>query len=311
MLSHLRLPGAQMRSLVRNAVLLVLLGWVLSGCTLLESKERAGLQVLTDDIPSFVYLDGQNLDATPMVAKSLKPGTYELRIEPTNPDYVPYETTITLRRSTLTVIMWKPDTTPELSGGVMYEMERLKNADATEVVFQTVPEGAIVSIEGKEKEFSPVVFTDIPAGDREFEVSLPSYEVQHHTISVQKGFRMLVTVKLAKLTLPGEMDPAIISEVSETEVEDDAATESGEIFGASEQKPAGTVRIKRTNLFIDDAEVVRVRVGPSSDSAQVATLPVEERYPYLGETVDDWHKIDANGVEGWVNGSFAVLEIPE
>ncbi|MEX0895338.1 MAG: PEGA domain-containing protein [Patescibacteria group bacterium] len=296
---------------VKTAILLLIVASVLSGCSIFESKERAGLQVLTDDIASFVYLDGQTLDATPMIAKNLKPGSYQLRIEPTNPEYAPYETTITLRRSTLTVVMWKPNTQPELSGGVIYEMEPLRNSDATEVVVHTIPEGAIVSIEDREKEFSPAVFTDIPAGNREFEISLPSYEVQHHTISVQQGFRMVITVTLAKLRLPGEMDPEVVSDESEIIDASAPATESGGIGEDGNAQPAGTVTIKRTSLFIDDQEVVRVREEPDSNSRQLVTLPVEQSYPYLGETENDWHKIDANGVEGWVNGNFAVLETPE
>lgn len=291
----------------RFITLLIMLALTLSGCALFESKERAGLQVITDGVPSLVFLDGQNLDATPLVSKNLKPGQYQVRIEPTNPEYVPYETTLTLRRSTLTVMMWKPGSSPELSGGVIYEMEPLRSSDATEVVFQTIPEGAIISLEGREKEFSPAVFTDIAVGNREYEISLPSFEIQHHTISVQPGYRMIVNAKLAKLELPGEMDPEVSLD-TELEVAP-IATEPADLEETTTDQ--GFVRIKRTSYYVDEQEVIRVRAAPASNSRELKVIPVEQRYPYLGETENYWHKIDADGIEGWISGDFAVLELEE
>lgn len=106
---------------------------------------------------------------------------------------------IRLRPGLLTVVTWKLAQRPELSGGVIYEMEPISSKNKSEVSFVTIPDGAIVSLQGKEKEFSPVIITDVNPDHNEFEVSLPSYESQKHTINVVPGYRMLVNVKLAKL----------------------------------------------------------------------------------------------------------------
>lgn len=186
---------------------IVVASLILTGCQqILDHKSKAGLQVITDDVPSAVYLNGQYVNGTPLIEKSLKPGEYNLKIEPNDTTLLPYETSIILRKGLLTVVTWKPATRPELSGGVIYEMEQLKDSSKSEVSFISIPEAAIVTLEGKEKEFSPVVFTDVPAGNRSFEITLPSYETQSHTINVQQGYRMLVRIKLAKLQAVSETE---------------------------------------------------------------------------------------------------------
>lgn len=183
------------------ALVLVLFATVfLSGCqSILEHNVKSGLQVITDDVPSSVYLDGHYVNSTPMIEKNLKPGDYTLRIEPTDNSLQAYETRVTLRKGLLTVVTWKPADRPEMSGGVIYEMEPLKDKSKSEISFNTVPDAAIITLEGRDKEFSPTVFSDVPPGNRSFEITLPSYETQSHTIYVQPGYRMMVKVTLAKL----------------------------------------------------------------------------------------------------------------
>src|SRR5690606_11315216 len=117
----------------------------LSGCQqILERHSKSGLQVITDDVPSAVYINGQYLNSTPLIEKELKPGEYTLRIEPNDSNLQRDETTIILRKGFLSVVTWKPAELPEMSGGVIYEMEQLKNSSAAEVSFVTIPDAAIV-----------------------------------------------------------------------------------------------------------------------------------------------------------------------
>lgn len=215
-------------------VILLASSFFLTGCQqILERHSKSGLQVITDDVPSAVYIDGQYLNSTPLIEKELKPGEYMLRIEPNDSTLQPYETSIMLRKGLLSVVTWKPAKLPEMSGGVIYEMEPLKNSSTAEVSFVTTPEAAIVTLEGKDKEFSPVVFKDISAGNKSFEVTLPSYETQNHTINVQAGYRMLVRIKLAKLQAVGEVEkdtdsavvtPEATSSASPTPIASSSAT---------------------------------------------------------------------------------------
>jgi hypothetical protein len=84
-----------------------------SACNPFQGKSKAGLQVITGDIQSSLFLDGQYLEKTPYIGKDIKPGQYTLRIEPDDPTLLPYETTITLRSGLLSVVTWRPGTRPE------------------------------------------------------------------------------------------------------------------------------------------------------------------------------------------------------
>ena len=232
-------------------VLLLVASIFFSGCQqILERHSKSGLQVITDDIPAAVFLDGQYLNSTPLIEKELKPGQYTLKIEPTDQTLQPYETDITLRKGLLTVVTWKPAERPELAGGVIYEMEKLNDTGAAEVSFVTIPEGAIITLEGKDKEFSPIVFPDVSPGNRSFEISLPSYETQSHTIYVQPGFRMVVRVKLAKL----QAVPTAVEQAETESTPSPPATPSATIQPTSSATPtpaSGTTLLGTSSAFLD------------------------------------------------------------
>lgn len=285
----------------------------LSGCSLLDKNTTAGLQVITTDQPSSVFLDGQFLEKAPLIEKNIKPGTYGVRIEPDDPSLVPYETSVTLRKGLLTVITWKPDTRPELSGGVIYEMEPLKNKQQSEVSFITIPDGAIVALEGHEKEFAPVIIPGVNPGQREFEITLPSYESQQHTINVVQGYRMIVRVKLAKLEAisEAEMKPPIIeAEVIPGSVSD--MTETLEIKQSSPSAEASQsgqlIRILPTNFFQDGKEVLRVRSEPSTESTTAGFIEANTTHQSGGETRLGWNSIIFNGSLGWISSEYSKLE---
>lgn len=230
-------------------VLLIAASIFLSGCQqILERHSKSGIQVITNDIPAAVFLDGQYLNSSPLIEEQLKPGYYTLRIEPTDQTLQPYETDVNLRKGLLTVVTWKPAERPELAGGVIYEMEKLKETGASEVSFVTIPEGAIIALEGKDKEFSPIVFSGVNPGNRSFEISLPSYETQSHTIDVQPGFRMVVRVKLAKLqAVPTEEEEALTEPAP-------SATPSATTQPASSATPtpaSGATLLGTSSAFLD------------------------------------------------------------
>lgn len=282
---------------------LVLLSAVLfSACNPLESKLKAGLQVITTDVPSSLFLNDQYLDKTPFIGKDLKPGQYKLRIQPEDPNLVPHETSISLKKGLLTVVTWKPGNLAETSGGVTYEMEPLKDRNATELSFVTVPDNAIIKVDDHENIFSPVIENDIPAGQHEFEVSLPSYESQKHTINVVAGYRINITVKLAKNVGAPSSSPSPTP-----------ATSSSSATTTSSPSPTPvitgpSITIKPTNFFVNGKQVLRVRDIASSSGKELGFANVGETYAYLGVTQNGWYKISFNGAEGWINSTYGTLK---
>ncbi|HYD34469.1 MAG TPA: PEGA domain-containing protein [Vitreimonas sp.] len=303
-----------------SLVLIVVASCFLSACNPLDVKKKAGLYVLTNDIPSSLFLDGQYLDKTPFIDKNIKPGTYTLRIQPEDASLTAHETTVTLEKGLLTVVIWKPGARPELSGGVMYEMKKLKSSKETEVSIVTIPDGGIVRIDQQPTDFAPLLKSDLSEGPHEFEVSLPSYETQKHTINLTAGHRINVTVKLAKNPTPGSettpgTPPASGSAAPTSRTAPPATPTSLPIVNtptATRSARAATVtgprvKILATNFFQNGAEVLRVRSAASSAGAELGFAPVGSEYSYTGVSQAGWHQITFEGQEGWVSQNFSEL----
>lgn len=304
-------------SALKMVVFLLCSATLLSACTLFDKHTYSGLQVNTNDVPSNIFLNDNHIGKSALIEHNLKPGVYSLRITPDDPTYVPHETTITLHSGVLTVVTWKPATKPELSGGVVYELEPL-GSKSTEVSFVTVPDNAIVNFGGREKEFSPHVFTDVQAGYTEFEVTLPSYETQKHTIDIIPGYRMHISVKLAKLRsaeeeLTNEGIPlATQSAQSSTPsaqlpvVNTTPSTSSQSAKLSPPASASGKVKINPTGYFENNVEVLRVRKEPVN-GITLSFIPVGSEVPYLNENKSGWLKIWYDNQEGWVAQQYAQI----
>jgi hypothetical protein len=303
--------------------LMVGLSLIFSACTYLQKPARSGLQVITTDQPSSVFLDGEYLDKSPLIEKQLRPGLYQLKIEPDNPELVPYDTTINLRPGILTVVLWKSGKRSEQSGGVIYELEPIASKKNAEVSITTIPDGAIVQLENNERDFSPVLYQNIAPGNYTFEATLPSFEAQKHTVSLIAGYRLVINVKLGRLsefseeeqsknnsspTLTGD-NQEVLSDTSPSATPSASptasptslanATSSASLVG----KPH--VLILTTNFFQEGKEVLRVRKEPNSASSMLGFAEVGKTYAYLTATESSWHKIKFGQEEGWVSGEFS------
>lgn len=308
----------------KKVSLLLLAAVVVTACNPFNRNTKAGLQVMTNDVSSSVFLDGQFLDKTPYIGKELQPGTYTIRIEPDDSSLAPHETTVNLRKGLLSVITWKPGTRPETSGGVVYEMEPLTNNRRSELSIVSLPDGVIVQVDDEPKEFTPLLIEDIEPGQHEFEVSLPSYETQKHTINVIEGHRMNITVKLAKTdtavptstesTNQDLTDDQTASESADTTETEDGQAESATASAETTDDPedtilteSETVTINSTNFFVGGQEVLRVRDAADSSGQELGFAEVGATYPYLGQTTNGWYQIEFEGEVGWVSGSFSTL----
>ena len=294
---------------------------ILSACNPLGTAKKSGLQVITDGTNASVYLNDTYVEKTPFIDRELNPGEYIIKIQPDDPNLIPYENTVTLRPGLLTVVTWKLAERPEFSGGVIYEMEPINSKNKSEISFVTIPDGAIVSVGEQEKSFSPVIISDVVAGHTEFEVSLPSYESQKHTINAVEGYRMLVTVKLAKVNLNAPSKDVVMENTEQLDSEDTTleTTQSATIREATTAATQKTdkepttkltekkVTIKTTNFFVNEEEVLRVRDFPGATGKELGFATVGKSYSYLGETKNNWFKINFNGDSGWVSAQYAEL----
>lgn len=172
---------------------------IFSGCDFSDLKAKSGLLVKTNDIPASVYLDKKLMGKTPFLNNSISPDEYSLEIRPDDPQYIPYQTDISLKKRVLTTVVWKPGTRSDTNSGVIYESEPLKNSNQSQLSITTIPDGGIVQIDDQAKTFAPVLLDNIQSGAHEYQVQLPSYETQKNSINVLAGYKMNVIVKLGRL----------------------------------------------------------------------------------------------------------------
>lgn len=318
----------------RFALISLIGAFLLSGCSLLSPKQKAGLQVVTDSQRASLFLNDQYLDKTPFISKTIQPGTYTLKIEPDDKSLAPLETTITLTQGALTVMTWNPGKTPETSGGVTYELQPHTSKDKAEIEFHTVPDTALITFDNREQTFSPLVIADVEPGNHEFEVKLPSYQTQKHTMNAVAGKRLVITVKLAKEII-GKIDstsrdsaqPATTStQAASPSAKQVASSTSAELTPASltekisfNQTSTATdsvttgsrVKIKSTGLFQDQKEVVRVRNAANTTGQVIGFLEVGREYRYLKSHQNGFYQIQfGNKQAGWISDSYAEIIEP-
>lgn len=287
-----------------RVLLLLFCLFLLSGCNVLTRRDKTGLQVMTNDVPSTVFINDQFIEKTPIIDKTLSPGEYELRIVPDDESLVPYETIIVLRKGLLTVVTWKPGKTTDTSGGVIYEMEPLKNKDASEISFITKPEGVILTLDGGEKQFSPKIYTDLQPGNHTFEATLPSYETQNHTINVVKGYRMIVKITLSKSYNKNFPSPGPDMKIA---TESATITASNSATASTSTNLSKGAKILSTNYFIDNKEVLKVRQKPDSSSPEIGTVEVGTIYQIVEED-DEWLNISMTArTRGWISKRYAEI----
>ncbi|MFZ1721336.1 MAG: hypothetical protein WAU07_02415 [Microgenomates group bacterium] len=272
----------------------------------------AGLQVATNNIPSSIFLNDQLLNKTPLIEKTLKPGRYTIKIVPDDEMYVPYETSIELRSGALTVMAWRPGTRPETSGGVIYEFEPIETKHTSEVSFVSIPDTAIVELEGERKDYTPVIFKNVAPGNIEYTVMLPSYVPQKNTIYVLPGQRMLINVKLAKIS--EEVQPETANQntdlvaTSSAEVSENSGSKTSiATTSASTASDSSRVKILSTNFYVEGKEVLRARRESNSNSPEVGYVAVGSEYPHTGKRENGWLEIQFNETLGWVSGQFAQI----
>lgn len=280
----------------------------LSACNPLDNKIKAGLQVETGDISTSLFLDGTYLEKAPFINKEIKPGTYTLKVQPDNAALPAYETSVTLRRGLLTVVSWLPGDRPELSGGVIYEMEKGSDRQKSELTIITIPDAGIVELDGRNKEFAPISVSDLPPGEKKYKVSLPSYNPQEHTVNLLPGYHTTITVKLAKTQYAGNANTPNPIILSPSPSPIPIASTAAQITGPLPKIAIGSkVVIKPTNFFQNGQEVLRVRAKNLAESETIGYARVGGEYAYEAETLGGWHKISIDNRTGWVSGQYATL----
>ncbi len=294
------------------AVLALALGVFIFRGKFLNQGGPAALQISSTPTAT-VFLDGNSVGITPYFDDQLTPGEHTVKLVPeaTTDQLVSWESKVTLVANILTVINRTLGSSEDSSSGETLSLEKIAKKDSASLEVISIPDQAVVKVDGEPKGFAPVLIEDLSAGDYQVVVSAPGYQEKSISAHTVTGYKLTVAVQLAKEeegTEEEEATPSAEKKEEEEEAEEEETTPTPTTKAeatptASVDKPY--VRIKET-----PTGWLRVREEPSTDdeSTELAKVNPGETYPYLGKTESGWHKIEyEEGEEGWVSGVYSEL----
>ncbi|MCJ7804838.1 PEGA domain-containing protein [Patescibacteria group bacterium] len=288
-------------------IVVVVLALVLVGL-IIKSKffGRQGpgaLQISTTPTAT-VFLDGSQVGITPYFDDKIKSGEHTVKLVPesTEGNLTSWEGKVNLLSGILTSIKRTFAVNEAESSAEMITLEKAGRKDASSLTVISIPDQAVVKLNGEPKGFTPLSLEDLAPADYQITISSSGYEektVAAHTIG---GYKLIVNVKLAQ-TMEGIEEATPSSETEEETEADTEATASPSPKNEATPPPKPYVKVKDTPTGF-----LRVRLGPSTASTEAAQIKPGEMYAYLNEEESGWLKIEyKKDEEGWVSGVYVDL----
>jgi len=295
---------------MRRLSLLLLVSWLLSGCTIpFIGKGKAGLKVVTS-VPATVILDGKQEGATPFERADLKSKTYRLQLIPQSGQ--PWETTLTLHDNLLAVVERTTGDNDQESEGYIMELEKIADKTQSQLAVVTIPDPAAVRVDGQPKGFAPLTTALSTDGNHEVIVSSAGYNDKKVPLSIPKGHKLTLTVQLSRTKIVSSSPEATESAVPEISTTPAPTPTLAKGQTKATPTPKSTpIALTRPYVEILDTPTgwLRVRGEPNSSSGKELTkIYPKETYQFLESTDSGWYKIKLDdGQEGWISGKYAKL----
>ncbi len=245
----------------------------------------AGLYISTTPA-SIVWINGREVGKTPY-KNTTKPGEAVIKLIPDIPgkQLVPYETKIDLIAGVETVVRYDFASQDELASGDIISFEKDERGQ-TSLIAISMPDQAIIIIDGTQRAFAPYKTTSITPGEHDLKFSLEGYRDRIVKVKIYQGYKLTAIIKLAKIS--GEIEPDVVSITPTPGI----ARDMVEILST----PTGYLRVRKEPSSIGD-EVGRVNPG--------------EKYPLIEvDSKTGWYKIEfqsgqAGVKQGWISSQYA------
>lgn len=300
--------------IIAVAILVIILGGLIIKNKFFSRPAAGALQVSATPKAN-VYIDGELKGVTPFFSDKIEAGEHLIKVVPetTIDNLVPWEGKVNLAPGIVTAINRNLGTTEAESSGEILSLERISSRNTASLAVVSIPDQAVVKINGEPKGFAPALEENLAPGDYQVVVSSPGYEERSITAQTVAGYKLTVSVKLAQKI------EGIVEATPSGELEEEAAEEAEKSPSPSPSpspqgspKPSPTppekpyVRIKETGTGW-----LKVRSEPSSakgDETVLTKVDTGEMFPYLDEEKFGWYKIEyETEKEGWVSGTYAEL----
>ena len=277
------------RFLMVAAVLLILVGIFLLmriAAATFAPKGKGALQI-TSNIKAAAYLDNKPIGDTPLCHcegnDTIESGKHELRIVPEDRSFAPFSAKIEINTGVLTAV---DRTFLPGSFASAYILTLAKNNSSDPQFFiASIPEGALVELDGESKGITPILLDPLSASEHEVEIQKQGFSKKTVRIRAVPSYRVVLNVLLG--------------------------TKSGvdESIEAPDQKitPTQAASIKQDLVLIKDTPTgfLRVREQATTASREVGRVNPQETYVFLDENTS-WFKIELRDKTiGWVSKQYA------
>ncbi len=306
-----------------NTFGIVMVSMLFSACTLpFVPEKKAGISI-TASPSAGIFIDGNHIGSTPYYNEKMKPGEHVLKIVPESGIGLPWESKITLLPGIMTVISRQLGQTEDQSSGYFLTLEPGGASDNASVEVVTVPDKAVVTVDGESKGFSPISIDNMTAGEHVVLITAPGYIERSINANLRTGHILKASIQLARseLAINSESNSEEV-EVSEDEVLDADSDASPSPIARS--KPTITPKVSATSkptskpkpqnnpeppyitVLDSDEGYLNVREEPVRAADNVlARIKPGESYPYLDKNAAGWIKIELSpGEEGWVSSKY-------
>lgn len=282
------------------------------------SQPGPGALQISSEPRSTVFLNGSQVGITPYFDEKLAAGDYQVKLVPEAgaEESAAWESLVVVSSNILTVINRSLAKDESAASGEILSLEKYGNKDTSSLAVVSLPDKAVVKIDGEPRGFSPVI-VDLTPGPHQVAVSAPGFEERVVSANTVAGYKLTANVKLAQVIegidenpedeVQGDTDEETIPEEDDESKPSPVAsgtptpkTTSG-ATGTPPAKPYVTIKSTPTGWL-------RVRSEPNMAGEEVAKVNEGEMYPYLEEEDNGWYLIEyEDGEEGWISGTYADL----
>lgn len=297
-----------------SALCLITLAAFLTGCQLPSfSKKKAALQV-TSNPKTTVFLNEKHVGQTSFFDEKIKPGEYTLKLVPEQQDLVldSWQTRVKLNPGILTVVNRNIGVSEDESSGYVLTLEKTTDKEKANIAVVSTPDNCVVNLDGEPKGFAPISLEDVSADDHLLTVSAPGYREEAIKAKTVKGYKLTISVQLAK-TPEEEAKEEEATESAKEEEETKKTTNETVKKSKESTSSAQADEMERPYVKIKDTPTgwLNVRSEPSTtgkDETIVTKIDPGEVYKFIESNEAGWYKIEyKEGEQGWISGKYAEL----
>lgn len=276
------------RILLVLSILLILAGIFLLiklAASTLAPRGHGALQV-TSNIKATVLLDSKPIGNTPLCLceqnETIREGEYELKIVPEDKSAQPFTNRIKINAGVLTALE-RTFLPGSFSSAYILTLEK-GNFSTPQVFIASIPEGALVSLDGESKGVTPLTLKSLSASEHEVEINKQGFAKKTVRVRAVPSYKLVLNVLLG----------------TEGEIDETREATPTPILPTVTIIAQNKIEIKNTPTGF-----LRVREEPSIGAREIGRVNPGETYVLVDENTS-WFKIELkDGTQGWVSKTYA------